>query len=134
MLDHPKMVQRLYGTADKEWARICLAEGGSGDISNFLKNPKHIHQFKKPMSILRAFSSKLTTLNHSVSDYEPPALNAYSVMSEAYMKYELPDQLKDRNGGSTAALNRINLFTYKKYGDRYVLSQSNCRSYETPID
>ena len=116
------MVQKLYGKADKEWARICLAEGGSGDISNFLKDPEHIQEFKKPMSIMRAFSSNLTSLNHSVSDYEPPALNKYSILSEAYTKYELPDHVLQRNGGYTDALNMINMYSVKKEGDRYVLN------------
>ena len=61
LLDHPDVVQKLYGTADKEWGKICLAKESRGDISLFLKNPKHIQEFKKPMSILRAFSSQLTT-------------------------------------------------------------------------
>jgi hypothetical protein len=134
LLDHPSLVQKLYGHKDREWAKICLAEGSRGDISLFLKDPKHIQEFKKPMSILRAFSSDLTALNHEVSDYDPPALLKYSVAVEAYQKYELPDDTGDRNGGYTDALETINTYTVRKHDDRYVLSQDSCHKHDTLID
>lgn len=127
------MVQKLYGNKDKDWAKICLSADGSGDISEFLKNPEHIEEFKKPMGVLRAFSSNLTTLNHSVSDYEPPTLNKYAILSEAYTKYELPDHIEERNGGYTDALNAVNMFSVKKYGDRYALNKNNCKKSESIV-
>ena len=86
------------------------------------------------MSILKAFSSKITTLNHTVSDYDPPALLKYSAAVQAYTKFELPDHLQERTGGYTDALEMINMYTVRKYDDRYVLNENLCMEHEVIID
>jgi hypothetical protein len=134
LLDHPNMVQKLYGNEDREWARICLARGSSGDISMFLKEPEKIIEFIKPLSILKAFSSELSTLDHRVSDYDPPHLLNYSIAVEAFTKFELPDQIGKPNQGYAEALKLINTYTRHKAADRYVLNKKGCASHSIVVD
>jgi hypothetical protein len=134
LLDNPELVKKYYGSDDKEWAGICLSKKGNGDISNFLKDPNDVLEFKKPISILRAFSSNLTELNHTVSDFEPPGLFSYSLAVEAFTNYMLPDHMNEkRNGGYTDAIDTINTYTVHKYEDRYVLNSNHCFSGEIQI-
>lgn len=93
-----------------------------------------VEAFKKPISILRAFSSELTALNQTVSSFEPQGLFSYSLAVEAFSSYKLPDHTSDkRNGGYTDALDNINTYTIHKYDDRYVLNEKACLTHEKEI-
>jgi len=110
LLNHPDMVHKLYSKSDIEWANICLSEYATGDMSLFLKDGEAIVEFKKPLSILKAFSSNLTNFDFSGKTYEPKSLQNYSAAVEAYKKFKLPDNSTVTNQeGYTNLLQKINL-------------------------
>ena len=91
LLDHPDKVHKLYSNTDVEWANICLSEYATGDMSLFLKDGDAILEFKKPLSVLKAFSSNLTNFDFSGRTFEPESLQNYSAAVDAYKKFMLPD-------------------------------------------
>lgn len=124
LLDHPDMVHKLYSGSDIEWANICISEYATGDMSLFLKDGEAISEFKKPLSILKAFGSNITTFDFSKKIYEPESLQKYSAAVEAYKEFKLPDNTTTPlQEGYTNLVYKINFLCQKfNIPDKFVLN------------
>ena len=90
----------------------------------FLKDGEAIQDFKRPLSILKAFSSNSTNFNFTAKIYEPESLQKYSAAVEAYKEFKLPDNSSvPLQEGYTYLLFKINSLCGKfNIPDRYVLN------------